>query len=388
MSQGSFRSLYGPCLLVSCSIAALLSSCQTTQGPKPKAATQAQEPASAPVKESKPKAEVQADVDVSQNLAPVTYSMQNGAMSFHGINREKAASIAESLNGKLAKPTSKDRGNLVGLISMQSIAGLPTEELFSATRRLIEMEMAKDINKEVPEVTSLHLALAALNVRNLAMTEHFIYKIIDSTKSKRMKAAAYTIEGIIALLDERLPEAVSSWQDALKQDGEYRPALLNIGFLALRYGDFKTARANLAKLEDDFYASYGLLVAARIEGKSGEVEELCGKVLGKKAKYRPAIFSCALHEYQIKRNYKKAQAMINEMLKDGKGPALLDERAYKMLDLIGQDREAEEREKLDKKTKEPDAKDKAKDDGAKKASNKGESKGSPKESTPADEKKQ
>ena len=309
--------------------------------------------------------------------------MQNGALTFHGVNREKAATIAESLNGKLAKPTAKDRSALMGLISIQALAGLPTDELFSSTRRLVEMEMAKDINKDISDVTTLHLALAALNVRNLALTEHFIYKIIDTTKNKRVEAAAYTIEGMIAMLDERLPEAVASWQSALKSDADFRPANLNIGFLALRYGDFKTARAHLAKVEDDFYANYGLLVAARIEGKSGEVEELCTKVLGKKAKYRPAIFSCALNEFQVKRNFKKAQAMINEMLKDGKGPAQLDERAYRILDAIGQEREAEERQKLEKKNKEQEPKEKAGPEGAKKTVNKG---GEPKSETKGDTK--
>jgi tetratricopeptide (TPR) repeat protein len=330
-----------------------LTACQTTKEPKAGKSEPQQAEAQAPeatksAPEPKDKPEPRSDapsVEVSGNTVPLVFSLNNNGLTSHTVNREKAATLAEQVNAGLANPDYKDRPGLVGLMSLQSLAGVPVEELFSASRRLINLEMSKDITKDLPDVSYLHLALAAMNNQNLSMTEHFIYKLIAESKNKEVKAEAYVIEGLIALMDDRLPEAMEAWQDALKQNPSCRAALLNAGFLALRYGDFKTAKQHLGKIDEDWYAAYGLLIAARLEGRNDEVPGLCSKVLSKKAKYRPAMFSCALHEYQAKRDYKKSITMLNEMLKDGKGPASLDEKIYQVLDRIQRVKEEEELKK-------------------------------------------
>jgi hypothetical protein len=168
-----------------------------------------------------------------------------------------------------------------------------------------------------------------------------------SSRNDKTKAAALTARGMIAMIDGRLPEAVALWNDAINLRKDYEPARLNIGFTALRFGDYKTAKAMLAGMPDDFFISTGLIQAERLADNPKEAAQLCASVLEKKKNYKPALFSCALNEYQGLGNLAKARADLEEIAKTEGGPAAIDERAYLV---IG---------KLEKEQREQAAKDRA-----------------------------
>ncbi len=149
------------------------------------------------------------------------------------------------------------------------------------------------------------------------------------------------------MIDGRLPEAVSLWNDAINLRKDYEPARLNIGFTALRYGDYKTAKAMLSGLPDDFFVTTGMIQIERLADNPKDAAQLCASVLEKRKNYKPALFSCALNEYQGLGNLQKARTELEEIAKTDGGPTSIDERAYLV---IG---------KLEKELREQQAKERA-----------------------------
>lgn len=304
---------------------------------------------------------------VSGNTRTITYSVSNNKYTSYTIDRVKVQEKAERLADSVRNPSYKDSNAVFGLAALRNIAGMPVADVVDATKKLINIKMGKDIKADAPDSAKLQLALSAFRAGNYSLAEHFVYKLIKS-KDKRIKAGAYTLEGLIALRDQRVPEAVEAWQDALKAIPNFLPAKLNIGFTSLKYGDYKMAQKMLGGIQGDWFALYGLLVAARLQGNVARVSSLCSNVLAKRKDYKPALFSCALNEYQGKQNFAKARSMLNQMLKTSRGLVILDEKAYRILERIDRDerlskqqRAAKARAKAAKK--QDNAKNKAKDQG-------------------------
>ncbi|HYX38985.1 MAG TPA: hypothetical protein VE954_38265 [Oligoflexus sp.] len=279
------------------------------------------------------------DLYVSSNYQTLTYSLSNNSLTSKTINLGKAKDLASDLEGKLASPTIKDRKDLIALMAAKRLAGEGVGPVFLVAKKLMVVEMKEDIRHEMPEVAQLELALASIHSRQFPMAEHWIEKLMNS-KNEKTKAAALTARGMIAMTDGRLPEAVALWNEALNLRKDYEPARLNIGFTALRYGDHKTAKAMLAGLPEDFFVGTGLVQSERLADNPKEAAQYCASVLEKKKNYKPALFSCALNEYQGLGNLQKARAELEEIAKTDGGPSSLDERAYLIIGKI----EKEQRE--------------------------------------------
>jgi hypothetical protein len=264
---------------------------------------------------------------VSSNYQTLTYSLSNNSLTSRTINVGRAKDLAGDLEGKLASPTVKDRKDLIALMAAKRLAGEGVGPVFQVAKKLMVVEMKEDIRHEMPEVAQLELALASIHSRQFPMAEHWINKLMSS-KNEKTKAAALTARGMIAMIDGRLPEAVSFWNDAIGLRKDYEPARLNIGFTALRYGDYKTAKAMLSGLSDDFFIQTGMIQVERLADNPREAAQLCASVLKEKKNYKPALFSCALNEYQGLGNLAKARSELEEIAKTDGGPSAIDERAY------------------------------------------------------------
>ena len=118
--------------------------------------------------------------------------------------------------------------------------------------------------------------------------------------------------------DGRLPEAVDYWNKALKLVSSYVPARLNLGFYALKYGDFSTAKKYLSGM-NDYYALTGYMQAVR-QSSPSSANSLCGRILSKKKDYKPAMFSCALNTAQGKGDLKKAKTELQKIAKTRGAP--------------------------------------------------------------------
>ena len=270
------------------------------------------------------------EVYVSTNFKSMTYSAKNNPLTSKTINKAKAKDLIDEISGKLKKPTQKDRNELVGLIVLHTLANDDLGTVMRATKTLIELEMSKDIARDVPTIVKLQLALAAIEKGNFALAEYYLPEVLSS-KSAKMKAAAYTAEGYIALSDDRMPEAVALWNEALKVMPGFEPALLNIGYFSLKYGDHVTAKQMLSRVEDDWFADAGMLIAERIAGNVEKVSSLCESFKEKKKDYKPVMFSCALNAYQGEKKYDEALALLKELVQSGSSPSTINEKAQKLM---------------------------------------------------------
>ncbi len=286
------------------------------------------------------------DLSISSNFSTFTYSLGNNPLTSKTVNAAKAKEFADELEAKLNQPSAKDRKDLIALMASKRLSGQGIGSVFQVAKKLMVVEMKEDIRREMPEVAQLELALASLHSRQFSMAEHWIEKLMDS-KNEKTKAAALTAKGMIAQLDNRLPEAVALWNEAIKIRSDYEPARLNIGFTALRFGDFRTAKAMLAGMDADWFVQTGQMQAERLADSPKEAAELCNSIFAKRKSYKPAMFSCALNDYQGLNNPAKARIELEQIAKTEGGPTTIDEKAYLT---IG---------RIEKETREQQAKERA-----------------------------
>lgn len=297
---------------------------------------------------SAPEKEEDEAVFVAGSTRTIAFSATNSPLTSKTVDKGKARSLAENLENGLKNPEFKDRASLIGLMSLKRFGDAPLEDVYKAAQKLINVEMKKDIRREMSEVATLELALTALRSGKLTLAEHFLGNLSEN-KNKNIIAAVKTAEGMIAQMDDRLPEAVALWEEALKAIPEYQPAALNIGFTALRFGDFKTALKMLEPMSNDWFALYGVLVAERLSGNAKRVSALCTRVNSMKDDYKPAILSCALNEYQGLGNFAEAKKMLNKLVKTKGGSPVVDERAYRLIAAIDDDERKNKEEAARKK---------------------------------------
>ena len=110
-----------------------------------------------------------------------------------------------------------------------------------------------------------------------------------------------------------MPEAVRFLEQSLKAVPSYKPALMNLGFTALKGGDLKEAKKRFANIQDDWFVNSGMISIARLEGNNSYADRLCSQLLGSRGNHKPTVFNCALHEYQNKKDYKKARSMFEKV---------------------------------------------------------------------------
>ena len=217
-----------------------------------------------------------------------------------------------------------------GYVIARTLSGAGFDDVLAASRRLMGTLMSKKVDSELPTGTKFQLAMAALKSGRYTMVSHFLSQV-RGAKNPRLKAAALNLEGLLALRDGRLPEAAEFWQKAIKVVSNYKPARLNLGFLALKYGDHITAKKMLGSMQNDWFAVYGLVVAERLAGNSSRVVSLCNSLRGKKKDFKAGMLSCALNKYQGRGDYKGARKDLQEIVQLKSGSTLIDEYAYKAL---------------------------------------------------------
>jgi len=270
------------------------------------------------------------EMDLSTNLRTAVSSNSNNPLSGFAVSRSKAEESVQKLEAAVRDKNAHDQGNFLGLMTAQRLAGMSTEKVIATGKRLAELEMKKNVERELPDAGKLEIALTAIRANQFGMAEHFIGMLLKS-KNARIRAGAYNAEGIMAMHDGRLPEAMVAWNEALKLVNDYQPALFNAGFVALKHGDYKTAKQMLGGLQENWFAASGLIVAERLSGDSGKASSLCDRVLGKEPHYKVGLYNCGLLEFQNVKNYDKAKSYLNRAVKEKGGKGDFDERAYKFI---------------------------------------------------------
>ena len=257
----------------------------------------------------------------------LTQSFSNNPFTSRTINRQAAANIAEKSSAGFKE------GNVnagVAYIAASRLAGKSLPENISAARQLIDQIVKKEgVQRDLPDVVELELAIHAVSTGKLAFAEHISDRLLKS-KNVKVRAGINNLIGIVALRLNKIPEAVYSFKQSLKEDNTYVAAKLNLGFLALRGGDFGLARSMLNDMSDDWFVKSGVLVIDRMSGGADQALKLCTEVLAKKPNHKPTLFNCGLNELQAKKNFKGARDYMNKVMKYEGGDPNWNDRAARI----------------------------------------------------------
>ena len=259
-------------------------------------------------------------------------SLSNNAFTSKTIDKGRAAEFATQFGaGK-----SKDINSLAAAVAANRLAGRSVNEGLADAKQIADLEMAKNVDREIPELVQLELGLTGVQTGRLAFAEYWLDRLLKS-KNSTIRASAINAKGVMAVRMERIPEAIVMFKEALSANNDYKPALLNIGFLALQGGDAATAKRALGGMQDDWYVSSGLVTVLRLEGDVDKADATCDKVLSKHPKHKPTLINCGINAWQGKKDYKKARDYLNKALAVAGGAAVWDERSGKLLGAIDAD---------------------------------------------------
>lgn len=273
------------------------------------------------------------DVVVTNSFDVMTYSLSNNPLTSFKVRSQLAAGYAKTLGNRAQKAGDEQALQLQGIVTAKALAGANFAEILAATKRYMLVQMKRDVSSELPGQVRLQLAVAAMAKESYTMAQYQITQLLAS-KPAPIRAAAHNLNGLLFLKEGNFPDAVLSWQRALKVMPGYPPARLNLGFLAAKFGDFATAKKHLDSFQNDWFAATGLAVAERIAGNENRVLSLCTRILEQKPDYKPALLTCALNHYQGKNNQGAAKDLLKRLVKSNFGPKLIDELAYRVLGKI------------------------------------------------------
>lgn len=278
----------------------------------------------------------------SASRVTLTNSLGNNPLTSQTIAVAKAdAEIARFKAGK---------GELAlqGVISTQRLARKNLGDVLATAKKLAETQMEKGASRQLSSEVKLEIALAALQARNFSFAEYLLQDLTES-KNAHVKAGAYNAMGVVALKDDRVPEAVLYFKEALKAVPSYKPAHLNLGFVALKGGELGMAKQLLGKIENDWFVSYGLITLQRLDGDVGGAIENCDRVLKKQPEHSAALFNCGLVEYQNKRNLAKAKEYFTKAGKAKLTAEGWNEKAFLMIAQIDAEEALAKREEMQAK---------------------------------------
>lgn len=291
---------------------------------------------------------------VSADRKPLITSLSNNQFTSKAIDKARAGDFVNQFGGG----KSKDINALAAVVAANRLAGKSVNEGLSDAKHIADLEMSKGVERDIPEIVQLELGLTGVQTGRLAFAEFWLDKLLKS-KSASIRASAINAKGVMAVRMDRLPEAMVLFKEALAADSDYKPALLNMGFLALQGGDAATARRALGGMQEDWYVLSGLISVHRLEGEADKADANCDRVLSKHPKHKPTLINCGINAWQGKHDYKKAREYLNKALAVAGGAAVWDEKSGKLLGAIDADEARSAQLKAQKEAEERKAKSEA-----------------------------
>lgn len=256
-------------------------------------------------------------------------SISNNQFTSKTIDKSRAADFFAQHNGN----RSKDLNTLAATVAAARLSGQSVNESMVSAKAIADLEMSKNVERDIPEVVQLELGLVGLQTGRLAFAEYWLDRLLKS-KNATIRASAINAKGVMAVRMDRIPEAVVMFKEALAANNDYRPALLNLGFLALQGGDVVTAKRAFVGMQDDWYVESGLVSVMRLEGESEKAEGYCERVLSKRPRHKPTLINCGINAWQGRKDYKKARDYLNKALAVAGGAAVWDEKSGRLLGAI------------------------------------------------------
>lgn len=277
-----------------------------------------------------PQDPVSASVSTERRL--VIQSLSRDATMQHPVNRQKVDQVA----GRLAPTVQSgkaDRRVLEVFLSAQRLGNQPLPEQAATARAIADLSMRKNVDFELSPAVRLELAISAVEAQRLGLAE-FLLDPLLKLKEGRLRAAAFNLVGVIAVKQDRIPEAVVAFKESLKSSSDYRPAKINLGMLALDGGDFALARSMLGGSGDNALVASGEVTLARFKDGADQAAELCKSMTARHPDYKPLLFNCGLNELQGKRDAVAAKDYLSRMLRAPAGGRQADkynDRAQRLM---------------------------------------------------------
>lgn len=273
------------------------------------------------------------DLGTYADSKSLVQSLSNNPMTSRTINRNKVKGATSKFSKTTKGTKAQNIEHYEDLIAIERVAGVSTFRLLSHLKGLAESTVSGKAGDLLSENARLEVGLGALQQRQYSMAS-FFFEGLFQAKNKRVRAGAYNGMGIIALNENRVPEAAEYWRQALKEVAGYEASLLNLGFISLKFGHFESALRYLSRLSKDWFAQSGLLVASRLTSKTGETAKLCSRLLQTNASHKPTAFNCGIHEWQSNNNIAKAKKLISKALNLRGGPPDWDQSGYRILEKV------------------------------------------------------
>lgn len=262
-----------------------------------------------------------------RGLAPrdITLSFTNAADSaFFASPRKAKQRLSFLKNQKSAKPAEQTEWQLDQLVLLR-LLGASYPALYVRSKKTMDAKLSANINAKTPERLLLELANTAFKQGKVVLAEFYIRQI-SAGRSPFWVSNALTLQGLIYLKENKLPEAALEWQAALAKNPGNKAAATNLGLMALKYGDLKTAVQRLGRAGGHWQAKLGLAIAARQQKQFAKARSLCNRVLAENRQSKSALLSCALVEADGFKNVAKASAYLDEALKLTTGSDRINEK--------------------------------------------------------------
>jgi Flp pilus assembly protein TadD len=180
----------------------------------------------------------------------------------------------------------------------------------------------------------LETAYGALTRKEFALTEYLLGKADRfASGDAQVKSAVAHAWGVRYMVERKQSQGIYEMNKAAKAN--YLPALITLGFLALRSGDYIGAERNFriatAAASENLNAKMGLGIALRVRGRADEAEPLLGQVYKARPSDRRVAWNYAIALSEIPARKKDAMDVLNKYFQlpgslgevDGKANELL-----------------------------------------------------------------
>lgn len=267
---------------------------------------------------------------LSTNLEPFFFSATNQASAGLQTNNGKARELAP----KIATMTQKAVHPYVfeTLLAVLNISGAAYEDLSDAAAAFYGWQLQR--KKPGPQSFTSHiqLALGAMRLKRFSLAQYHLDQAAKFTK-QAIPGEIENVQGMIAIKQDRLDEALQFWREAVKRNPQHVGARLNLGTTALVLGDFQTADMYLGNLSHEA-AQQAMVAANRMAEVPAKADALCRRLLQKKNVAKPVVYNCALNTWQGLDQGSVARRELQQLAQAQQMPPLLETKIFSSLEKI------------------------------------------------------
>lgn len=267
---------------------------------------------------------------LSTNLEPFFFSATNQAAAGLQTNNAKARELAPKIAALTQKPIHPYVFET--LLAVQNMSGAAYEDLSDAAAAFYGWQLQRK-NMGAQSFTShIQLALAAMRLKRFSLAQYHLDQAARFT-NQVIPGEIENVQGMIAIKQDRLDEALQFWREAVKKNPQHVGARLNLGTTALVLGDFQTADMYLGNLSHEA-AQQAMVAANRMAEVPAKADALCKRLLQKKTVAKPVIYNCALNTWQGLDQGAAARRELQQLAQSQQMPPLLETKIFSSLEKI------------------------------------------------------